>query len=175
MPQDAICVSCVTGAEHTVCDEIQKSIGIPAFYPTWVRELRIKDRFAERAESMLPGYVFVYPNSLSCIGQIARMEKVLRVLQYGDGSCSLYGEDLAFASWILEQQGQVGLSRAMMVGDRMVIIDGPMKHYEGQIKRIDKHNRYAQIKIAFEGMTRTVQLGFQWMTFQDGVLVRWKK
>ena len=112
---------------------------------------------------------------MDCISSITRMEKVSRVLQYGNGAYLLCGEDMAFANWVYEQNGQVGLSRVMMAGDEMVIIDGPMKDYEGRIKRVDKHNRYAEIEITLDGKVRTVWLGFQWMMFKDGQMVRWQK
>ena len=175
MFQHAICVACATGAERSVSENIEKNLSVAALYPAWVRELKGKGGFMQRDEAVLPGYVFVYADDLSCIGAISRMEKVLHILRYGDGSYGLYGDDLAFARWVYAQNGRIGLSRAMMAGDEMVIIDGPMKDYEGRIKRIDKHNRYAQIEITLGGVTRNVWLGFQWMTFQDGELVRWEK
>lgn len=175
MFQYAICVSCLPGLERLICNTIGKSLGLVALYPSWTRELWMQDHYVERMQAVLPGYIFVYSDTPAPVGKIAQTENVYRVLHYGDGSYSLCGEDLAFAKWVYEQDGQIGLSRAVMVGDEMVIIDGPMKNYEGMIKRIDKHNRYAQIEIDLDGIVRTVNLSFQWMEFKDGALVRLKK
>lgn len=175
MFQYVICVSCLPGSERLICNSIRENLGLPALYPTWTRELWKENRFVPHTQPVLSGYIFVYTDNFNCIGKLKRMDKVYRVLQYGDGTYDLYGEDRAFAQWVFEQNGQIGLSRAMMTGDEMVIIDGPMKDYEGKIKRIDKHNRYAQIEITLDGITRTICLGFQWMTYKDGVMVRWDK
>lgn len=93
-------------------------------------------------------------------------------MQYGYGESNLTGEDRLFAEWVLQCNGHVGLSKALLVGNKTRIIDGPLKDYEGSIRKIDRHKRRAWVDITIGDEVKSIQMYFEWLTVQDGDLIR---
>ena len=49
---------------------------------------------------------------------------------------------------------------AHKIGEKIVIVEGPLKDLEGQITRIDKRNRSGQVTVQFAGRQQKIWLGF---------------
>ena len=90
-----------------------------------------------------------------------RLPDILRVLCSGDGDWHLAGTDLIMAKALFSEDGVVGFSRAFFEGDRIRIADGFLKQYEGQIIRVNKRAKTAQIRVKFEGKTLSLWLGYE--------------
>ena len=90
-----------------------------------------------------------------------RLPDILRVLCSGDGDWHLAGTDLIMAKALFSEDGVVGFSWAFFEGDRIRIADGFLKQYEGQIIRVNKRAKTAQIRVKFEGKTLSLWLGYE--------------
>ncbi len=55
-----------------------------------------------------------------------------------DNTKKLRGHDLEFIQWLKRQNGMIGISKAIQIGTKIKIIDGPLKKYEGNIIKINK-------------------------------------
>ena len=117
---------------------------------------------------ILRGYVFFETNADASINGLLPPNDILSVLSYSDGDWRLYGDDLEYAKWIFKYNGVLPLSKAYKIGDRIYIIDGPLKDLEGSITRIDKRNRSGQITLNFAGREQKVWLGFDIVKEFDG-------
>ena len=53
------------------------------------------------------------------------------------------------------------MSYGYIENDKIIINDGPMKNYEGIIKKIDRHKRKAVIEVEFFGRTMEVSVGVE--------------
>ena len=49
-----------------------------------------------------------------------------------------------------------------MEGDRIKIIEGPLKDYEGVIKKVNKHRRSAMVEMKVGEHIKNVWMSFQW-------------
>lgn len=157
------CLQCATGREAGVARQIQVETGLTALAPTLVR-VEWKGKVATRREEvMFPGYVFLYTQN----GEMPRLSNVhhmRRLLAYGERQRQLYGRDAEIARWLFQYGGVIRESRALREGDRIVVVDGPMKDMGGMIKSVNKQRQRASIEFTFEGITRNVWMAFEWVT-----------
>ena len=166
------CVSCMANMDGYVAGEIQRFFPVRAISLTFDREEHKNGKWTVKTYPLLWGYVFVYAEEPLPLRRIYGIDHVIRVLQYGDGESNLSGEDRAFAEWALENNGHIGLSRALLAGDRTRIIDGPLKDYEGVIRSLNRQKGKALVDIAIGDEIKSIWLYFEWMTLRDGQLVK---
>lgn len=155
------CVFCITGKEQVVANCIQiynKNVRAKAASQTIRHTCQGVTRLQN--DVILKGYVFFETSADVNINGLLPPNDILSVLSYSDGDWRLCGDDLAYAKWIFKYNGVLPLSKAYKVGDRIYIVDGPLKDLEGSITRIDKRNRSGQVTIYFAGREQKVWLGF---------------
>jgi transcription antitermination factor NusG len=112
---------------------------------------------------LLPGYVFAFATEAD-EPALSVHPDVLRILQYADKHRALVGGDLAFARWIQDHGGTIGISKAYFdEGQRIVIASGPLSDYHGKILRIDKRKQRALVELDFAGRQQTVSLSFDYL------------
>ena len=108
----------------------------------------------------MPGYIF-YEAAENFRPELPFPEGVLKALKTVDGNWKLTGRDAEFARWLLEKDGEIGVSKAHHVGEKVRIYQGPLKDLEGFVLRIDPRNQNAQIGLEVEGRTIKVWLPFE--------------
>lgn len=155
------CLFCITGKENIVANCLQiynKNVCAKAACQT----MRHTSQGVTRLQNdvILKGYVFFKTSADASITGLLPPNDILSVLSYSDGDWRLSGDDQEYAKWIFKYNGVLPLSKAYKVGDRIFIIDGPLKDLEGSITRIDKRNRSGQVTINFAGREQKVWLGF---------------
>lgn len=155
------CLFCMTGKENIVANCIQlynKNVHAKAACQT----MRHTSQGVTRLQNdvILKGYVFFETSADASLNGLLPPNDILSVLSYSDGDWRLCGDDLEYAKWIFKYNGVLPLSKAYKVGDRIFIIDGPLKDLEGSITRIDKRNRSGQVTIHFASREQKVWLGF---------------
>ena len=155
------CLFCITGKEHIVANSIQlynKSVRAKAVCQT-IRHTN-QGVTSLQNDIVLKGYVFFETCAGASLEGLLPPNDILTILSYSDGDWRLCGDDLEYAKWIFKYDGVLPLSKAYKVGDRIFILDGPLKDLEGNITRIDKRNRSGQVTINFAGREQKVWLGF---------------
>jgi len=121
---------------------------------------------------MLTGYVFAYASEELNFSKIRALEHVHSVLNYGNNEYALHGKDREFADWVYAYDGHIVLSRALLVGDRTQIVDGPLKTYEGNIVKINKHKGQALVEVSIGDTPKRIWMYFEWLKIEDGKLVK---
>ncbi|MEA4969586.1 MAG: hypothetical protein VB051_03540 [Candidatus Pelethousia sp.] len=173
------CASCDAGSENALKSDLKRRfLDALAISPVLAREELKNGVWGVKIRPLLPGYVFVYSQEPIASSAFYRCQRVNRLLGYAGPMHSEYalsGGDLDFAQWVLSHEGHISVSRAMLVGDRMQVIDGPLKRYEGEILKIDRRRRRALICVSVGEMTKNVWLSFHWMTLKEGILVDWER
>lgn len=155
------CVFCLSGKELDVAkcmEEFCQSVR--------AKPIQISKRFTNKGvttilnEVVLNGYVFFQAPAQTRAIEMLQQFRGIYVLTYSDGDWRLFGEDKSYAKWIFKYDGILQLSRAHQIGDRISIIDGPLKDLEGQITKIDRRNKSGQVTVNFAGKEHKIWLGF---------------
>jgi len=155
------CVFTLTGKEDFVARDLKQHC--PEIEAMSMKREKHMSRNGVKSvvlERMLPGYVFFRaPNRADYITGFS-MLNIIKILRTGEGDWRLYGPDRRFAEQIFGYGGVLRFSKAYREGDKVRIIEGPLKDFEASISRIDKHGRSGEVTINFNGRELRVWLGF---------------
>ncbi|MDD3401473.1 MAG: hypothetical protein PHT58_07605 [Eubacteriales bacterium] len=165
MEREVICVFCISGQEKNTVEAIEREFPhARAMFATFERDERKNGEWVRRRLPLLNGYVFVYSDDLVDMLRLSRLIGVYRPLKYEDGAYSLRGADLDFARWIYENEGNIGVSQAIKIGNRIEVVGGPLAAYKGVIKDVNNQRRSALVTIEVGEMKKDVWLSFEWLT-----------
>jgi len=164
------CLFCRSGSEGRLVAELERYFPeVKTVIPRKKRIRRMGGQAFEEEVTLFPGYVFfrVEADSMYRPRLLTRARDAYRVLVDADGSWRLSGVDRVMAETLFGTEGVVGFSKAYFQGDRIRILDGLLKAYEGCIERVNKRARTAQIRIDLQGKIMRVWLGYELIERED--------
>lgn len=129
MPMEYGCLFCATGHEKSIVTYLAQK-DIAGIFPVKIRYRR-HDGIADLEEvPLFPSYVFFTADPEKLEMQILRSQTdIIRILCYGEEiQWPLTGADRAFAEELFSYNGEIGLSTAYYVGDRIHIENGFLKN-----------------------------------------------
>jgi len=167
---NAYCLMCRTGQELHVVKLVRRyAPELDALAPVRILPEKVAGQWRNREKALLPGYIFLYTD-LDFHPNIRRMSRhFFKYLSYELGSRQLHGNDLAYAEWLYRQHGEIQPSRILATGDRIRVLEGPLTDTFGTIVRLDKHKRRVWVNFDFDGQTRTICLGAQFIDALDAI------
>lgn len=156
------CLFCNTGKEEQVVRLIAEKGWGRAIFPQRMKTVLKDGAWTEAVCPLMPGYVFVYSGEEEDrLAEFPRLNHVIRVLAYGDGSDALMGRDLEFAEWIWSLNGRIEVMKAAQIGDRIEIIDGVFKQLHGTITRMDRRRKTIRVSVEMEGTPKQIWLAYE--------------
>lgn len=163
------CLFCRTGKEHSIIQEMRQYVPeLRAIAPEKLRNRRQNRREIEEWVPLIPGYIFFESDKPELPAKLTQMQNALRLLRYPDGDWQLRGYDDQFARLLFENDGRLGFSKAVFdEGNRIQILDGIMKDYQGMITRVNRRARTAEVTIMFQGKKISIWLGYELMERTD--------
>jgi len=154
---DIYCLHCLSARQEAII-RILERMGYTPFAPLEIKRDYRTDPPAIRKRYLIPGYVFFNADQgvLPDWSGISRVDGVIRPLEYDDHSKAFRGEDLAFVYWLKGRSGIVDISKVIRVGTKIRVVEGPLKYYEGRIKRVNKSRKSVAIEIGNAGLLNVV-------------------
>ena len=145
-----------------------------AVFPTRTRIRRVHDTAIEERIPLLPGYVFFQfieegtaasedmDSLLRALLEFSKIDSVLRLLRYSDGTWKLYGSDNLFAELMFKTDGNIGLSTAYYDrGNRIRVLDGFLKDYQGFITNVNRRKKTVEVTVNLHGKKVIIWLGYE--------------
>ena len=111
---------------------------------------------------LIKGYVFIYVPKGYDIRYIRSDNNPYRILKWQLELGQLFGDDYRYSEWVLEQDGLIGVSKAIKVNEMVKIVDGPLADFEGYIVKYSKRNRNCLVEVNFMNQTIRTWLPFEW-------------
>lgn len=162
------CLFCRTQRQRSVALQAARRYQSKVVNPQVRNRRWVGDTARVFSKPLLPGYLFIFSKESIDFSQLRfDISGAIRILRYENGDGNLTPDDRRFAMWLLKYDGTVGTSLAMREGDRIRVISGPMKDFEGSIKRVNKQRRRAEVMFTFDGLTRGVWMDFDWLNQAD--------
>lgn len=157
------CVFCQTGREAFVAQTIEKNMeDVSAIVPRKLRLRHLDGVPVEEEVILFPGYVFICLKGKIPIWEtLKRQSNVYALLTDVDGEWVLSGSDREIAKLFFEAGGTIGFSKAYYEGNRIRIIDGFLKGYEGSIDKVNHRAKTARVNVLFREKKITMWLGFE--------------
>lgn len=125
---------------------------------------------AERGEwkharmRLLPGYIFIQtkqPEEL--VAKLAAVPAFTRLLGgNGEHFTPLSADEVAWLNAFANVETHVvPMSTGIIEGDRVLVMHGPLKGHELEIKKIDRHKREAELEVPLLGRKKRVKVGLE--------------
>ena len=94
--------------------------------------------------------------------QFSKLDSVLKLLRYSDGTWRLFGSDNLFAEMLFKNGGNIGLSTAYFdKGNRIKVLDGFLKDYEGYITNVNRKKKTVEVTVDLQGKRVIMWLGYE--------------
>ena len=144
-----------------LCSLLRKN-GLNAFIPMY--EYYRRDIKGIAIKPLFPGYIFVKsPLEQNDFDQVLYnikepKEGLIKQLKENDVS-ALREEEVTMFECILNSEGILTMSQALIVDKRAKVYKGPLIHYQDHIVKVDKHNKLATLDLEF--MDRNIVVGLE--------------
>jgi transcriptional antiterminator NusG len=114
----------------------------------------------EVSRLLFPGYVFVYTFlDNESYYKIVAPDGVIEILGRPTPSPVPLNEMAHVLTWCQESE-LIGMSK-VQDGDRITVVDGPLKHLEGQIVRVDRRKSRATVRLTLFGEPKDIDFGIE--------------
>ena len=154
------------GNEDEVCEKIRKKLanaGYDKAYRLLVPKRKLLERhnglFVEMVRTMFPGYVLVESEDIRGVAKLTKSCKgIFRYLESEGEFQEIRLEEVSAIVYMTDEAGVIGSSEVLLEGDVIEVTNGPLRGYEGLIKRIDKHHRRASVLFFLDGRQHFISL-----------------
>ena len=133
----------------------------------WLRKelmIRKNGHTHKGLKSIFPGYLFLEAEDIDpdTFQEFRHIHFFSRFLKADENICPLPFDE-AKKIYDLAKYGRI-IGRSKVVyneEDRIVVIDGPMKGFEGQIIKVDRRKKRAKIRLSLHNTAYLIDLGFE--------------
>ena len=174
------CVHCVAAKEEEARRRVTKLLSsvLDDEFLVWFPMKEVKEKRAGKYETvdkpMFSGYLFMYWEGSDerkfPIFDLKRLPTVISILDYDDGSHALKGKDLEFARWLHMHGGYIRQSKVIYrEGQRIQICDGPLKGFDGNVIKVDKHHKRIVLRFEIGGNVTDVSFSVEFLDSNNTV------
>lgn len=158
-------VQVVSGKEHRVCELLEHHVGAgvieECFCPAYATQRKVKGEWQECQTLLFPGYVIVVTRDATELkARLGGVTEFTRLLSLGGRFTALTGAERA---WICAytQQGErvMPMSMAVMEGDQVRVVQGPLLGQEALIDHVDRRRSTAYIEFEMFGRRIKTKIG----------------
>ncbi len=156
-------IQVMTGREKILCRDIietlDKELYEHCFVPMSERQHRKEGKFITIKEPLFPGYIFIISDEIEKVAAaIWRISRFKRILRTGDSFSPMDEGEVRVYRGLTDENFNISLSKGFIEGDAITVTEGPLKGFEGFIKKIDRHKRMAFIELPFLGKNTRIRI-----------------
>ncbi|MDO4339407.1 MAG: antiterminator LoaP [Eubacteriales bacterium] len=155
-----------TGQEEKmkeICEyQIPGDVLEKCFIPYYEEMKKYLGEWHKEKKILFPGYLFVITEQITALHtELKKIQGFTRILGDQTYLLPLTDGEVAFIQRFGGEEHLVEMSQGVIENDEITIIDGPLKGFEGCIKRIDRHKRKAEIQIEMFGQLVNTTVGIE--------------
>lgn len=134
------------------------------FTPSYETKRAAKGQWRTVRMQLLPGYVFVQTREPEKVAaRLAEVPAFTRLLgSNGEYFMPLSADEEAWLNAYTDIDTHVvEMSEGVIEGDRVMVMRGPLKGREFEIRRIDRHKREAELEVPMLGRVKRIRVGLE--------------
>lgn len=132
------------------------------FYPTYETFYKKEGDRRIILRKLFPGYLFLVTEDILTVEQELRaIPDMTKILKIGSEAIPLTQAEQEFLERRLNGEHVLPMSRGYKSGDEIYITEGPFAGYQGQLKSVDRHNRYGVISLKLFGRDVDMRFGLE--------------
>ncbi len=144
------------------------------FHPMQHKMMRHGGTWRDVCFQLLPGYVFIETDDPKTVYQTLKRTPKQLLFSDDDFISVLSEEDAGLFDQIMDQNGQIGLSKVRAAGHkedgsrRLEYLSGPLGRVSDRVSRVNLHKRIARVETGLAGEKKWINLDF---CFEDDDVV----
>lgn len=134
------------------------------YTPAYEAMRRVRGKWKLCRGVLFPGYIFVQTTDpATLVRRLASVPAFTRLLGNSEDSfISLTDAEVAWLNAFTDIETHVvEMSQGIIEGDCVLVTKGPLCSHEGQIVRIDRHRRIAELEVQMFGRTKRIKVGLE--------------
>lgn len=132
------------------------------FIPMYEQYRKIQKKATTVKKVLFPGYVFISTDDIDLVVEnLKKVPDFTQILKCGDEIVPLKKCEERFLKNFINKDKTIEMSIGHIVGEDVIITEGPMKNFNGKIKKINRHKRQATIEIQFMETVKNVTIGLE--------------
>lgn len=168
MAKSSLYVVQVTGGREEHARELVlrllSDVAEDCYTPAYEAMRRVRGEWKLCRGVLFPGYIFVQTADPTMLAyRLASVPAFTRLL--GNSEDSFIPLTDAEVAWLNAFTGVethvVEMSQGIIEGDRVRVTKGPLCSHEGQVVRIDRHRRIAELEVQMFGRTKRIKVGLE--------------
>ena len=152
-----------TGRELEIAQQCRDRVaeeGEDVFVPLAERWTKIRGERTLITSRLFPGYVFIETERIEDFyTRLNRIYGMTKVLRTGDEMTPIQKEEEEYLRRLGGEEHVAKYSEGYIEGDKLVVTSGPLKDFEGNVKKILRHKRLVVMEVSLLGQTVEVTLG----------------
>lgn len=114
-------------------------------------------------EKLLPGYLFIVTDQPEAVHRELKKAPQPRLLFSDDSYVAvLEAQEAAFMEALADESGDIGISEVRVLEDGNIeLLSGPLLQVENLIRKVNLHQRVAEVEANFMGERRMLYLGIE--------------
>lgn len=155
----------VTSREDALCEKCKRAfLGKEAtqiFVPKYVWLKKVKGVRQKEVKPLFSGYLFVESDCPDILEKRLQLFQSVKPVCIGGGFYPIREEEEGFLRQFLGEEKLVRFSTGYIVDGELKVIDGALKNFSKKVRRIDRHNRLAEMEISLFGQERRIRVGLE--------------
>ena len=154
----------MTGAEHVVKHKLMKLEleGLNFHVPS--REMRIRSagKWISDLKPMFPGYILAAGEMTdSSYTKVRQLTDVYSWISDENGPLRIQPQEVSLICRLMDAEDVVRISRVVYEGQRITVVDGPLKGQEAIIRRVDRRKGRVKIAMSVFGAEKLVDIAVE--------------
>lgn len=152
-----------TGQEADIVQQCRDRVmeeGEDIFIPQVERMTKVQGKMVTVRTRLFPGYVFIETDRTEDLYmRLKKIKAMTKLLKTGDEITPLYPEEEEYLKRLEDDEHIVRYSEGYLEGDKLIVMSGALKDYEGRVKKILRHKRLVVLEVPLLGRNVEVTLG----------------
>lgn len=142
---------------------VDKSMIGEIFVPRFESMRRWKGEWHKRTECLTPGYLYVETSDAEKLAlQLRSVPAFTKLLGNNEVFIPLNDDEVAWLNAFTGNDRRViEMSEGIVEGSKVIVLRGPLRGHEAEIKRVDRHRRIAELEVSMLGRMKTIRLGLE--------------
>ncbi len=133
-----------------------------AFIPSYDMKKKIRGEYKTVTKPLFPGYIIIRTeDAKELFFKLKALPEFTKLLRSEDYFLSVNDDEARVLLKLGGEEMHIETSVGVVVGDKVEIISGALLNYTGEITYINRHKRFARIKIRLFGEEREVKVGLE--------------
>lgn len=130
------------------------------FVPLAERWTKIRGERTLITSRLFPGYVFIETDRIEDFyKRLNRIYAMTKVLRTGEEMTPIQPEEEEYLRRLGGDEHVVKYSEGYIEGEKLVVTSGPLKDFEGNVKKVLRHKRLVVLEVPLLGRTVEVTVG----------------